>query len=55
MAGPWFTVHESGAGWKVKDRIWISNGQEALKARVEGRVTLEPPPAPATPREGGTR
>ena len=41
MAGPWFTVQRSGEDWQVLDRIWISNGGETAKARVELRVQLE--------------
>lgn len=43
MAGPWFTVHEIGGNWKTLDVIWISNGGESCKARVEARVELEEP------------
>ncbi len=41
MAGPWFTVQESGEGWKHVDSIWISNGVDHEKVRVEIRVQLE--------------
>ena len=41
MAGPWFTVQQSGADWEHLDTIWISNGQHNDKAQVELRVELE--------------
>ena len=41
MAGPWFTVQSSSDDWQVLDTIWISNGTETTKARVELRVEME--------------
>ena len=41
VAGPWFTVHEIGGDWKTLEEIWISNGNETCKARVQVRVNLE--------------
>jgi len=40
VAGPWFTVQTSGSDWKLLDTIWISNGKENAKARVELKVEL---------------
>ncbi|MEO8498493.1 MAG: hypothetical protein ABI614_28195 [Planctomycetota bacterium] len=40
MAGPWFTVQESGEDWKTLSSIWISNGQEDIKGRIDVRVRL---------------
>lgn len=33
-------VQESGEGWKTLDTVWLSNGDEDLKARVEIRLEL---------------
>ena len=41
MAGPWFTVRESGDDWQTLDTIWISNGNTNDRARVEIRLELE--------------
>ena len=41
MAGPWFTVLESGADWREVGRIWVANGETHEAVRVELRVTLE--------------
>ena len=41
MAGPWFTVQESGEAWRHVDSIWISNGKGHEKVTVEVRVQLE--------------
>ena len=43
MAGPWFTVQESGEEWKQVDSIWISNGERHARVRVEMRVQLQEP------------
>ncbi len=40
MAGPWFTVHETGADWKTLDKIWISDGKTDCMGRIESRVVL---------------
>ena len=40
MAGPWFTVRESGPDWEEVDVIWISNGEDHDRVRVEMRVEL---------------
>lgn len=42
MGGPWFTVQAVNDGWKQVDTLWLSNGQEDIKARIELRVSLEP-------------
>lgn len=42
-AGPWFTVQESGGDWNELSSIWISNGQEDGKGRIEVRVRLVGP------------
>ncbi len=41
MAGPWFTVQESGTTWQTIDTFWISNGREHEKVRLEIRTQLE--------------
>ena len=41
VAGPWFTVRESGDDWHTLDTIWISNGKTDDRARVELRLELE--------------
>ena len=41
MGGPWFTVLESSDDWRHVDDLWISNGEEYLRARLEIRVQLE--------------
>jgi hypothetical protein len=38
VAGPWFTVHRLGEGWKSLDKIWISNGAKSDIAVVQTRV-----------------
>ena len=43
MAGPWFTVQENGSGWHQLDRIWLSNGDSDIPARVEIRLMLDEP------------
>ena len=43
MAGPWFTVKRSDYNWQLLDTIWISNGGENAKARVELRVEFDRP------------
>ncbi len=40
MAGPWFTVLESGREWHEISKIWISNGQVDCKGRIEVRIRL---------------
>ncbi|HJN10027.1 MAG TPA: hypothetical protein QF564_15175 [Pirellulaceae bacterium] len=40
MAGPWFTVQESGEQWKEISKIWISNGNNDCKGRIEMRIRL---------------
>ena len=41
MGGPWFAVTESGSGWHEMAEIWISNGRDHEKVRVEFQVELE--------------
>ena len=41
MAGPWFTVQESGNDWQRLEHIWISNGQQDCEGHVEIKVELE--------------
>ena len=41
MAGPWFTVIESGDDWNEMETIWISNGRDHERVRVELQVRLE--------------
>ena len=40
MAGPWFTILESGDEWKEISQIWISNGHDDCKGRIEVRIRL---------------
>lgn len=40
MAGPWFTVLESGGERKELSTIWISNGEDDCKGKIEVRVRL---------------
>jgi hypothetical protein len=44
VAGPWFTVQRDSSDWHTLDTLWLSNGEEDIKARVEVRVSLEPLP-----------
>jgi len=41
VAGPWFTVQESGEDWKEISKIWISNGHDDCKGRIEMRIRLK--------------
>lgn len=41
MAGPWFTVRENDDHWEHIDTIWISNGEDHFRARVEIQVELD--------------
>lgn len=41
VAGPWFTVEESGADWKHLDTIVLSHGERYENGRVEIRLRLE--------------
>ena len=41
MAGPWFTVVRSGGEWETLETIWLSNGSETERVRVEFKVELE--------------
>jgi hypothetical protein len=40
VAGPWFTILENGEDWKEISKIWISNGQDDCKGRIEVRIRL---------------
>jgi len=40
VAGPWFTVQESSDEWKEISQIWISNGKDDCKGRIEVRIRL---------------
>ena len=44
MAGPWFAVHRSGDDWQELSGIWVSNGREDSKGKIELRVELEQAP-----------
>lgn len=47
MGGPWFTVQTTQSSWQTVDTLWVSNGREDEKARLELRVSLKPfPDAP---------
>ena len=41
MAGPWFTVHQSGGDWQEMGQVWISNGKSDCKGRFEVRAEFE--------------
>ena len=41
MAGPWFTVLESGTEWHPIDTLLISDGGAHERARLEIRIELE--------------
>ena len=41
MAGPWFTVQESGGGWQPLGEMWLSDGTSDVPARVELLIALE--------------
>ena len=41
MGGPWFTVQESGDDWQYIDDLWISNGEDHVRAHLEIRIQLE--------------
>ena len=41
MAGPWFTVQESGNTWETIETIWISNGDEHQRVHVQLWTRLE--------------
>ena len=41
MAGPWFTVVKSGDDWQQLDTIWISDGKNDCRGRIEVRLELE--------------
>jgi hypothetical protein len=42
VAGPWFTVQESGSDWQHLETIWLSDGaQEQTPVRVEIKLRLE--------------
>ena len=49
MAGPWFTVQESGDDWREISKIWISNGQADCKGRIEMKLRLKAEPARREP------
>ena len=41
MAGPWFTVQESGDNWQQLGHIWISNGKDDCQGDVEIKIEME--------------
>ncbi|MEQ9408461.1 MAG: hypothetical protein RIK87_12075 [Fuerstiella sp.] len=43
MAGPWFTVQNSG-DWQRLDTIWVSDGSSNVSAHLEmkARLTVAP-------------
>lgn len=41
VAGPWFTVEETGGPWKDLDGIVLSHGDRYETGRVEIRMRLE--------------
>jgi hypothetical protein len=40
VAGPWFAVHESGGDWQQLDSLWVSDGGQAVKGRIEIKLKL---------------
>lgn len=47
MGGPWFAVLRSDGDWHSLGPLWLSDGTRDLKARVDVRLRLAPPPAGA--------
>ncbi len=41
MAGPWFAVIEDDSDWHQLDTIWISNGENDCRGRIEVRIEME--------------
>ena len=40
MAGPWFTVQESGSQWQKLGQVWISNGDKDCKGQIEIKLEM---------------
>ena len=55
MAGPWFTVRESGGAWQTVETIRLSDGARDERVRVELRVELEAADDAAKTRSGTQR
>jgi hypothetical protein len=42
VAGPWFTVQETGADWETLETFWLSDGgNEQTRVRVDIKLRLE--------------
>ena len=41
MAGPWFTVRQSGADFAKLGELWISNGKTSERAVFEYKVRFD--------------
>ena len=41
MAGPWFTVEKSGDTWHELGQVWVSNGTDDCRGRIEIRLEWE--------------
>ncbi|QDU93661.1 hypothetical protein [Lignipirellula cremea] len=44
MAGPWFTVHQTGSDWQDLGSVWISDGATDQHGMFQIRVELLPAP-----------
>jgi len=40
VAGPWFMVQASGSDWQEMGQVWISNGSQDCKGRIEIKVEM---------------
>jgi hypothetical protein len=40
VAGPWFTVQKTGDDWRELGQLWISNGEQDGKGRIEVKLAL---------------
>ncbi len=41
VAGPWFAVHQVGGDWQTLDEIYLSNGHQTTKVKVQSQVSWE--------------
>lgn len=41
MAGPWFTVQQTGSDWHTVENVWISNGEKTDNVQVQIRLELQ--------------
>jgi hypothetical protein len=45
VAGPWFTVTQSGDDWKQVAELYLTDGSKTVMARVEYKIELIEPAA----------